>query len=381
MKILIAKAFAKIMLDGVLARELKHRGHDVQLLLPQRGPDCDEIERLGIPILINPVIQMRYLRRTSLFEDLIWFIRLVSLLRREKYDVINLHLPAARLFGRLAARLVPPTRIVSVMHGLESHHERWSNRFDHATVCVSQAVHDNLVAYGLPSDKLKIIPNGIDLNRIDAIPVDRHYLHRELGLEAHMRLIGMIAYFYEQRDSVDKGHGLFIDAAGILSKRYPDLRFLIIGNDRLVQGREDFFKEYARQKGLGNKIFFLGERDDIFPILDSLTVHVFPSFKEGFGMVLLEAMARGTINIASDLPCVREIITDLQHGLLFEPGQTDQMIEKISRVLDAPQWADILARQARQRVQQAFMSDRMGDRYERLFKNLFICNVDMEKPG
>jgi len=381
MKILIAKAYAKVMFDGVLAVELKRRGHEVHVLLPHTGCSCALLEQQGIRVLVNPVIQMRYLRRTFFFQDIFHFLRLVRLLGREKYDIINLHLPAARFFGRLAARLSSTGRIVSVLHGLEVHHERWTNRFDHATVCVSQAVKDNFTAQAIPAARLEVIPNGIDLAGVDQIPREPLYLHRELGLDQHIRLIGMIAYFYQVRSSVDKGHGFFIDAAGELSKRYPDIRFVIVGADRLTRGREAFFKSYARQIGAADKIFFLGERKDIFPILDSFTVHVFPSLKEGFGLVLIEAMARGVISIASDLACVREIMTDQQEGLLFEPGQTSALIEKIACVLDAPDWAATLAGNARRRVEENFTQSRMADGYENLFLDLLKTGRKVRRSG
>ncbi len=374
MKILIAKAYAKIMFDGLLARELKNRGHEVHLLLPERSPECLGFEQEGISVWTNPVIQMRYLRQTRLWQDLFHFRGFVRLLRREKYDIVNLHLPAARLFGRLAARLVPPTRIVSVLHGLEVHHERFSNPLDHATVCVSRAVQQNMAHHHIRRKKWHVVPNGIDLARMDAVPKDRFFLHRELGLDQSIRLIGMLAYFYEVRDSVNKGHEFFIDAAARLQDRYPDLRFVIVGSDRLTRGREDFFKAYAQDCGVADRIFFLGERHDIVPILDSLTLHVFPSLKEGFGMALIEAMSRGVVNVASDIPGIREIITDQKDGFLFAPANAETMFHQITRLLDNPDLVAALARQGRRRVEELFTMTRMGERYEKIFTDLLPAN-------
>ena len=372
MKILIAKAYHRISFDGLLARGLNDRGHEVHLLYPQEpyGPDTAELRNIGIPIHINPIIQSRFLRKDTPANLTKNFHRLRQLLKNQRYDIINLHLPAARLFGRWAALVLGHQRVVSVIHGYECHHERWTNWIDQRTVCVSAAVRSFLMEQGVLPHKLHVIPNGLDLAAIDNQPIDHFYLHRELKLDQKVPLIGMIAYFYKPTGRLNKGHRFFIDAARLLAPLFPRVHFIIVGSDCLSSGEEEYCRRYARHCGLGNRISFLGERQDIIPIMDSLTVHVVPSLSEGFGLVIAEAMARGIVNVASDLASLREIIHPDKTGILFEPGNAEHLAKSITGVLADPQRAGQIGHAGRKRIESSFTIERMAAGYEKLFEQI-----------
>ena len=100
------------------------------------------------------------------------------LLRAERFEIAHLNLARARLVGRLAATLAPESlRVVSTIRGLEARYERWTNRFDDATVVVSESVRRFLIERGIDAARIERIPNAIDLEALDRIPHDRHRLH------------------------------------------------------------------------------------------------------------------------------------------------------------------------------------------------------------
>jgi len=153
MKILLAKAFARLTFVGVLAKALKELGHDVHILIPAQHPDCDALQEAGINIHINDIITPRFQRRSTLLKDMRSFKNLIAFFKKESFDIINPHLPTARLFCRLASRCIPKSKVVSVIHGNECHHETWTNHMDAGTICVSHAIKRFLITKGLPQNK------------------------------------------------------------------------------------------------------------------------------------------------------------------------------------------------------------------------------------
>jgi len=370
MKILLAKSFSKLTFIAPLAEGLKKKGHDVHILIPNHHKDTKPLADIGIPIHFNEIILPRMLRRKNILQDLSLFRSLVYLIKKNSFDIINLHLPAARLFGRLAALLSRTGRVVSVIHGNEIHHERLTHWIDCKTICVSHAIKNFLIDHSIPNKNIKVIHNGIDLEKSDAIGEDKYYLHRELNLPMKTKIIGMVAYFYGPSPAVHKGHRIFLDAAKVVADAYMDVHFVIIGDNRLISNERERFEAYAQEIGLADKINFLGEREDVLNLMSSLTIHVLPSLKEGFGMVILEAMARKVPNIASNLSCIKEIIDPGENGMLFEPGNHVQLSECMLKLLNNPKEAECIAQKGYQHCRDNFSAQGMIDKYEELFMEI-----------
>jgi len=369
LKILVLKADAKPSSLWYLAKGLKKRGHEVHVLLPGQHPGCEKLRNLQIPVHINSIITTRQLRKNTFWEDIASFKKLVRLVRDNSFDVINPHLPAARLFGRMSSLFFKKTIIVSVVRELESHHERWTNWIDDATVAVSLETKRYLVSKGIPESKIEVIYNGIDIEEVDGIPEDKYYLHRELGLNGDIKLIGMVGYFYRDNTLADrKGHKVFLDAARIVSRSFPEARFVLVGSNFFPKDNKERFENYAKDLGIQDKVYFLGERPDVFSILSSLYLHVLPSFMEGCPMVLLEAMSRKTPNVASRIGCHEEIIVDKETGVLFEPGNAHHLSECIISLLHEPSRAKALGCAGRRRLETHFAVQEMVRKYEDLFQ-------------
>ena len=328
------------------------------------------MKALGIPVHFNEIILPRILHHQNPYQEFILFRKLIQFLKVHNFDIINLHLPAARLFGRLATLLAKKGRVISVIHGNEVHHERLTNWIDDTTICVSRTIKTFLISHGISAEKLTVIHNGIDLDQVDTIPEDKHYLHRELNLPLETKIVGMVAYFYGPSPAVHKGHEFFFDAAKLITNTYSNVHFVVIGDNRLVSNERERFEAYVAELGIMSRVHFLGEREDVLQIMSSFSIHVLPSLKEGFGMVLLEAMARGVPNIASGIGSISEIIIPHQTGLLFKPGDHVQLSKLIFELLENPQESMNLGLAGRLHCQELFNAQRMVDEYERAFKSI-----------
>jgi glycosyltransferase involved in cell wall biosynthesis len=370
MKIMLVKAFSKLTSVGLLARELKKRGHEVHILAPHEHIDCENMRRFGIPVHVINFIPSRTNRVARFFEFTSIEWRLIRLFRSENYDVIHLNLWRARFYGRIASIFAGRKRVwLSSIRGLEARTEKASNWLDDATVAVSATVKDFLVSEGLPASKVEVIHNGVDLEAMDSVPADPHYLHRELGLDKQVRLIGMVAYF---RSYLSKGHKFFFDSMPLILEEFPDVQFVAAGSNLYPVGYTiEYFEAFAKEVGIRDKIHFLGERTDVPAVMSSLTINVLPSLKEGCPMVILEAMARGIPNVASRIESISEIITHEKNGILFEPGNPEALAGAVSRLLKDPATAKSLGQSGRKRLQEGpYRANVMGARYEALYLKL-----------
>jgi glycosyltransferase involved in cell wall biosynthesis len=294
--------------------------------------------------------------------------RLARLFRTGSFDIVHLNLATARLHGRLASLLGHRGTVVSSIRGFEARYERWTNWIDHATVAVSVAVRRYLAGLGIPERKLVTIPNGLDLEENRRVGEDPTCLHRELGLGAEVPLVGMVAY-YRSHDL--KGHRVFFEAARIVARERPEVRFVSIGSSLSESGfTQAHFEHSVGDLGIGDRVFFLGERDDVLAIMSSLTVHALPSLREGCPMVVLEAMGRGVPNVVSRVPGMAELIEHGRSGLLVEPDDPRALATALLFLLRDAAAAREIGRAGRVRVESHFTAAQMADRYEELFQRV-----------
>jgi glycosyltransferase involved in cell wall biosynthesis len=370
MRILLVKSFPRLSSLKPLAREFINRGHDISILVPQENQDCMEMRALGIPtyaidFVSKALITSNAIGRVGAHSGGVRTI--INFLRPHSFDIINLNLYYARFYGRLASLFMNKSIVISTIRGFDSHYERWTNWIDTVTIAVSASVKKYLIHQGLPKNKIFVIPNGIYIDKSSTCSKDSKYLHNELGLTKDVKLIGIVAYF---RGHQLKGHKVFLDAAEVVSKRFSDVRFVLVGSDIDGAGMKNDLENYAQRLYLQDKVYFLGERDDVKSIMDSLYINVLPSLSEGCPMVVLEAMARGVPNIASGLDSIKEIIKDKINGILTNPGDYRALAEAISSALDNPDEMREMGVAGRKTVQSCFNAKLMADRYEALFNKI-----------
>ncbi|MCZ7544840.1 MAG: glycosyltransferase [Anaerolineae bacterium] len=126
----------------------------------------------------------------------------------------------------------------------------------------------------------------------------------------------------------------------------------------------------ARGFGLEGRVHFLGWRDDPHPVIAGLDVLLAPSLQEGFGLVLLEAMALRVPVIASRVSAMPEIVVDGETGLLTEPGDADGIASALSTLLANPDVAREMGANGRARLEAQFTAQRMVERTCAVYESL-----------
>jgi glycosyltransferase involved in cell wall biosynthesis len=346
------------------------------------GPLLGELQAAGIPVHNYDIPSFRHPRAVAAQ------VRLARDIRRFGIQVVHSYgfysnvfaIPAARLAG---ASVVASIRDMGVyLSPAQRIAQRWMCRFADRVLVNATAIREWLVSDGYDADRISVIPNGIDLSRFEQAADGR--LHADLGLTASTPLIGVVG-----RVSRKKGLEDFLAAAAIVAPRFPDARFLIIGQpsftprgDKItVDGTyEDALMALATQLGVRDRVVFTGFRSDVEQILPELAISLLPSLSEGLSNTLLESMAAGVAVIATRVGGSGEVVRDSENGLLVPPSDPRSLAEAISRLLDAPDFASRLGQAARKTIVDGYSMRQLVDRTSRFYESMLDRRTPAAEP-
>jgi glycosyltransferase involved in cell wall biosynthesis len=254
-----------------------------------------------------PGIKMESLKKKGRLDFFSFLPRLVGKLRALRPDVVHGYLIGGNLFAVLAKPWLSNARIFwgirtanpesDTASGWDSRLiglERLASRYADIIICNSKAGSNFYIDHGLSMEKIRVIPNGIDIGIFKPIPGNREIVRQELGIPADVLVIGMVGRLVAVKD-----HGTFLEAALLLSKDHPNARFIIVGS-----GNADYegkLKDRARELGLGESMLWLGLRNDIHRLYHAMDICVSASRMEGFPNVIGEAMASGVPVVCTDV--------------------------------------------------------------------------------
>jgi glycosyltransferase involved in cell wall biosynthesis len=336
----------------------------------QRGEFLPEVEARRIPVIEYKIHR--------LYGPDTWRqqLKLAGYLRRHRIDVVHSYNFYANCFAVPAARLAGVPVIVAAIRDtgafLPPQHraaQRLICRLAHVVLANASAVRDWLIEEGYRPDMVQVIRNGIDLTRF-ARPRVGGGVREELGIPKDAPVIAMLA-----RVNRLKGVEYFIEAAATVASRFPEARFLVIGDALLMTGgtvcpNTDYRRELderIRQHGLEGRVIFTGFRLDVPELLSEITVAVHPSLSEALSNAVLESMAAGIPVVATRVGGTPEIIEDGVTGLLVPPRDSSALAQTISRLLLDRDLAARVGQAGRRRIMEHFSLARMVRETERLY--------------
>ncbi|MFF2849622.1 glycosyltransferase [Streptomyces sp. NPDC058001] len=300
----------------LLLRHLPARCDVVTLTNP--GPVADGLTADGVRVVHLGMSGNRDLRALP---------RLTALIRAGRYDLVHTHLYRACLYGRLAARIAGVRAVVATEHSLgEAHLEGRpltagvrglylaGERLGRATVAVSPTVADRLRRWGVPAQRIHVVPNGIDAGRFRFDPRARARVRAGLGLSEEAVLIGAVG-----RLTPPKRFDVLIDA---LPQLPPTHHLVLVGDGPEAPA----LREAARGAGVAARVHFTGEcppqtepgnagspfpaEDATLPeLLSAMDVLASPSPEETFGLAVLEGLAAGLPVVYADCPALDDLPT------------------------------------------------------------------------
>ena len=291
--------------------------------------------------------------------------RLRAQLRRRNVAIVHSYLFHANFVGTLAARAAGvPVALVS-KRSLDTYSQRWEraacrigNRLADRVVVNAEAVaHHVGVAEGCPRRRVVVVPNGIDITRVDAVG---RRATPPLA-EGHAPVIGTIG-----RLSTKKGQIDLLDAAARVFEHEPCARLRLVGDGPLRPELE----ARATALGISDRVEFTGAIQDGAKTLGDLDVFVLPSHMEGMSNSLLEAHAAGLPVVATNVGGNAEVTLDCATGLVVPPRDPLALADAILRMLKDPARARAMAAAGRTRILEEFTVQRMVSRMERLYTGL-----------
>jgi glycosyltransferase involved in cell wall biosynthesis len=221
--------------------------------------------------------------------------------------------------------------------------------------------------YTVSAQRGSIIYDGIE-----PIPIDRgaarHRLLSQFSLPSDSRLVGMVARLASQKD-----HATLIKAAARVVSVDPTVRFVVVGDKTGTEAFRQHYRTLARlveSEGVTEHVIFAGFRDDVPQVLSGLDVSVLATNFEGFGLVIVEAMAQGTPVIATDVGGVTEIIVDQETGLLHRLADDADLAAKIIGLLSDKTLAERLARAGHRLVADRFTIQRFTSNMASLYRRI-----------
>lgn len=293
--------------------------------------------------------------------------RLARLLRNRQVDVLHSHSWGTLLEGIFAAKLA---RVPAVIHSEHSTTDRRRRRIIaqrvgwgmvNQVVAVSGAVADRMTnIVGYPRKKIRVIPNGVDLEQFRRLDVPRRDLREEFGLSGIGYLIGMVARFVPF-----KNHAGVLRALPKLHKAGIDAHLALAGSGPL----RDQLETLSESLGITDKVHFLGNTNQTCQFLNSLDVFVSNSTSgEGLSLAVLEAMACEVPVVATAVAEHPNVLDDGRAGSLILPENEDALVEALLHLAKHPEVRTSLGQAGRQRVLDKYSYDGMMEAYQHLYR-------------
>jgi glycosyltransferase involved in cell wall biosynthesis len=293
-------------------------------------------------------------------EDLRVFVRLIALIRRERFDIVHTHSSKAGVMGRLAAWVARAPVIVHTFHGFSFHDymsakrrfaylflERLARPPADAIYAVAPAIAREAVERRLARPgQISVVPSAVPL---DDIPTESDPTVRaELGIPADATIVGTVGRIDFQKAPLD-----FVRMAAIVAKTRPDVRFVMVGDGPY----EGDARDEARR--LDAPVIFTGFRADAPRIASAFDIFVISSLYEGLGRSLTEALASGRPVVATAVNGVPDLVEPGSTGLLVPPHDPGALAESVTWMIDHPAEAKRMGEQGRARVRAIFVPEHM----------------------
>ena len=353
----------------LLLSKMKFEKYDPFVICPKNGPLVDQLRKLQIPTYVfskncsysNNVKENMFEIIVIGLKKIIYILKLLFFLNTKKPRLLYIN-TISHVEPIIVAKILHIPMIVHVRETdiyLKSYGSirkkfrisailNFPNRF----ICVSKATAQLLFERNVPSKKVTVIYDGINLEEFKFSEEIRQEKRKELGVDSKNILIGFVGQLIERKGIED-----FIEAIHIVHIKNKNCKFIVVGGpvDSL------FFKSkilplYNAYK-LKDCIIFTGFRKDIVSYFSAIDIFVNTSKKEPFAMVNLEAMSMERPIIATNAGGNPEAIIDGETGYIVPVGNSQSLAEKILELAEKAKIRNNFGKAARQRMEKYFTLD------------------------
>lgn len=228
---------------------------------------------------------------------------------------------------------------------------KFANLIPAKILTVSRASEKTLIRGGMRREKVRVIPNGIEL-----LPLPGEKFPLPGG-----PVIGSVG-----RISPLKNYECLFLVFPEIKKIYPEAKLLLVG-DVLFEGGEykERLKRISRDLGISQDVVWVGFQEDVNPYLARMDVFVFGGGKDSFPLALLEAMAKEKCVVAPRSGGVPEIIEEGKEGLFFSPQKPEELKKVLLQLLGDKRRREEMGKNARKKVEGKFTLDKLTRKIEK----------------
>lgn len=370
-----------VTVDTLLRGQLsfmREQGFDVSVV-SSPGPELRRVrEREGVTTYAVPIA-----RAIHPVEDLrsVWALR--GVLARVRPHILNASTPKAGLLGMLAAQTAGTPARIYMLRGLRLETatgklrqvlaltERVATTCAHEVVCVSPSLARAAIEGGYaPAAKTRVVAdgtsNGVDVARFVKTPKriqEGRARLEEVGVDAGEDVIGFVGRFDK-----DKGLAFLLDAFAKLRETHPRARLVLIGAG-FADDTDPVFERRVRE---ARHVVVLPKTDDLAPLYAAMKVLAFPSYREGFPNVPLEAACAEVPTVGFASTGVVDAVEDGATGVLVPKDDVAGFVSALARYLDGDELRSAHGRAAKVRAMQFFSRERVWQAWADHYRELWV---------
>jgi len=359
---------AELMLKRLILshRENINFSHSV-VSLTTLGPIGSDLIRLGVDV---NVLDMR-----NIFDFHKVFFSLIKFIRCGDFDIVQTWMYHADFFGGVAAFLAGNRNIIWGVRTTKLN--KFSSSFflrficiflsyfiPKVIVCAANSALKFHASLGYNKARLTFVPNGFDLSRFVFKVTDRNRIRSTFHFQDDDIVILSLGRFTYEKD-----HANFISAAGIVSSKYKNVKFLLVG--RGVNESNQSLTSLISQTGFHQNFFLVGESDNVPAIFAAVDIFCLHSRTEAFPNVLGEAMAMG-------LPCISTAVGDAELilgdcGSVVPKMNSSALALSIMNFIELPYHKKLnLGECSKARVSNLFSMNSTKQCFEKIYKNIVL---------
>jgi glycosyltransferase involved in cell wall biosynthesis len=323
-----------------------------------------EIRKYGYTYVSVPVALQESADPLRVFRA---YAKVYSYLKRYSFDLVHTHgyfadicaLPVARLLGFPA---------VSTCHGFINNDTRlrlyarldlYALRMSYRVFCVSMEIRDILIENGIPSPRIRLVNNAVQINADrDRAGLLRNSARKMFGIGGGDIVLGFCG-----RLSPEKGVTGLLEAAATLREEGFPIKVMIIGDGP----ERSVVENVTNAMGLKETVIMAGFREDARELMALFDVFVLPSLTEGTPMALLEAMSIGLPVVASAVGEIPALIRSGENGILISPGEADQIVYAVRSIMENSEFRDKLSTAALETIRSRFGLEKWVQKMENYY--------------
>lgn len=303
----------------------------------------------------------------NVFNHIKAYKQLVTVFEQNQYDFIHCHSPIGGVIGRLVAKKfgVP---VIYTAHGFHFYKdsswlswklfypiEKWLSRYTDTLITIN--TEDYKAAQEFAPKQLEYVPGvGLEVAKFQRTLNFESTLRKELSFKKEDFIILSVGEL-----NPNKNHQVIIKALGLIQN--PNMQYIICGQGELLEELTQLAKEHQ----VSDQVKFLGFRDDIQNVFLAADLFVFPSFREGLSVALMEAMASGLPIIASNIRGNNDLIQHPKGGFLFNPRDVGELKQYLLTAYEHPEILKAQVRHNAERIKE-FSLNVVSKEMERIYK-------------